>query len=82
MGVHKGVQRAQIGEFLPAVARHLVEQRAFHMHDLVVRERQHEFLRKCVQEREGELILMVAAVNWVVVHVLQDVMHPPHVPLE
>ena len=27
---------AQIGEFLPAVARHLAKQRAFAVHDLIV----------------------------------------------
>jgi hypothetical protein len=37
------VQRPQRRMFLPQVARHLVEHRAFAVHDLVVRERRMKF---------------------------------------
>jgi hypothetical protein len=60
---HVAVERAQVGELLPAVARHLVEQRALAVHDLVVRERQHEVLGERVDERERELVVVVAAVD-------------------
>ena len=36
VAVHVAVEEPQIGEFLPEVARHLVEQRALAVHDLVV----------------------------------------------
>src|SRR5262249_61295995 len=41
---HKRVERAKVRKLLPVVARHLSEQRALAVHDLVVRERQDEIL--------------------------------------
>ena len=36
MAVHVAVQQAQVGEPLPGIARHLIEQRSLAVHDLVV----------------------------------------------
>jgi len=44
------VQRAQVGEPLPVVARHLREQRALAVDDLVVREREDEVLAERVEQ--------------------------------
>ena len=46
---HEAVIGAQVGELLPVVARHLGEQRAFAVHDLVVGQRQHEILAERVE---------------------------------
>ena len=46
MRPHEAEIGAQVGELLPAVARHLAEQRALAVHHLVVAERQHEILVK------------------------------------
>ena len=43
VAVHVAVQQPQVGELLPQVAGHLVEQRPLAVHDLVVRERQQKF---------------------------------------
>ena len=51
MRPHVRVERAQVRELLPAVARHLRQQRALAVHDLVVRERQDEVLVPRVDER-------------------------------
>jgi hypothetical protein len=63
MGEHVGVQQPQVGEALPLVARHLVDHRAFAMHHLVVRERQHEVLGEAVQHAEGQQIVVVLAMD-------------------
>jgi hypothetical protein len=55
MGSHIAEERSQIGELLPSVAGHLVEQRALSVHDLVVRERQHEVLAPRVEETERQM---------------------------
>ena len=47
---HVAVEQPQVGELLPQVARHLVEQRAFAVHHFVVRERQHEVLGEGVDQ--------------------------------
>ena len=52
------------------------------MHDLVVRQRQDEVLGERVDQREGQLVVVVAAVDRVVLEVLERVVHPAHVPLE
>ena len=79
---HVGVQRAQVGQLLPAVARHLPVQRALAVHDLVVRERQDEVLAEGVHQAEGQLVVVVAAVDRVLLEVAERVVHPAHVPLE
>ena len=51
------------------------------MDDLVVRERQDEVLAVHVERREGHQVVVPAAVDRILVHVLEDVVHPAHVPL-
>ena len=82
MRPHVAVERAQVGEALPAVAGHPPEQRALAVHDLVVRERQDEVLVPGVDQREGQLVVVEAAVDRLLREVLERVVHPAHVPLE
>ena len=72
----------RFARFCQRVARHLVDQRALAVHDLVVRQRQDEVLRERVDERERQLVVVVAAVDRVLLEVRQRVVHPAHVPLE
>ncbi len=73
---------AQRGELLPRVARHPRDQRALAVHDLVVRERQHEVLGERIHEAERDLVVVPLAVHRRAPHVGERVVHPPHVPLE
>ncbi|MNS29231.1 hypothetical protein D3C72_612260 [compost metagenome] len=79
---HEAEQQAQVGELLPGVAGHLVEQRLLEVHHLVVREGQHELLGQVIHDAEGQVVVVEAAVDRVHGHVLEDVVHPAHVPLE
>ncbi len=79
---HVADQQAIVRELAPLVARHLVQQRAFSVHDLVMRERQDEMLREGVYERERDQMMVMAPVDRIERHVAQRVVHPPHVPLE
>src|ERR1700682_176611 len=82
MTVLIGVKESEIGELLPHVAGHFVEKRIFAVDNFVVRERQHEVLGESVEHREGELVLMVFAMNGVGGEISEGVVHPAHVPLE
>ena len=82
MRPHVPVQRAQVRELLPAVARHLVQERALAVDDLVVGEREDEALRERVDQPERELVVVVQPVHGLVVEVVERVVHPAHVPLE
>ena len=77
---HEAEVGAQVGELLPAVARHLAQQRAFAVHHFVVRNRQDKILCEGVGQAEGHLILVMLAMRRVARHVLQRVVHPAHVP--
>src|SRR5579872_6546226 len=79
---HIGVERAQVGELAPAVARHFVEQRALAVHDLIMRERQDEILAPRVHQPEGEIAMMKAAENRIEAEVAERVVHPAHVTFE
>ena len=52
------------------------------MHHFVVRERQDEVLGVHVERGKGDQVVVPAAVDRILVHVLEDVVHPSHVPLE
>ena len=52
------------------------------MHHLVVRERQHEVLGKGIEQAEGQLVVMMLAVDRLALQILQRVVHEAHVPLE
>ena len=79
---HEAVERAGVGEALPFVARHFADDRAFAVHDLVVRDRQHEVLAEGIKKTEGHLVVAPAAVDRVARNVVERVVHPAHVPLE
>src|SRR5713101_4796765 len=79
---HVGEQRTLICELPPAVARHLGEHRAFPMHHFVMRQRQHEVLAPRVEQAEGEIAMMIAAIDRIEREVLERIVHPAHVPLE
>ena len=51
------------------------------MHHLVVRERQHEVLAEGVDQAEGQLVVVVAAMDRIAREIAQAVVHPAHVPL-
>ena len=82
MRPHPGEIGAKVGEALPGVARHLVEQRVFAVHHLVMRQRQHEFLRIGIDKAERHLVVVVLTKDRRLRHVGQCVVHPAHVPLQ
>src|SRR6202030_3117012 len=79
---HVAVERAELSELWPAIPGHLGEQRALTVHHLIVRERQHKIFGPRVKQAEGEVAMMVAAVDWLLGEIFERVVHPTHVPLE
>src|SRR5580700_3571297 len=82
MSIHPREEHSEIGKFLPFVARHLHEERAFAVHDFIVTEHQNKMFLKSVKQRERDVAVMKPAVNRIEAHVLQKVVHPTHVPFE
>src|SRR5712664_1315728 len=66
MGVLIGVEKTEIGELLPHVAGHFVEERIFPMDDFIVREGKLEIFGEGVEKRKGELVVFVLAMDGVV----------------
>src|SRR6266446_778956 len=60
------VEKAEIGELLPHVAGHFVEERIFPMDDFIVREGKLEIFGEGVEKRKGELVVFVLAMDGVV----------------
>ena len=50
------------------------------MDNLIVREHQNVVLGKCIGHAEGHLVMVVFAEVWIELHVIEEVMHPSHVP--
>ncbi|OPZ67730.1 MAG: hypothetical protein BWY83_02530 [bacterium ADurb.Bin478] len=81
MTVHEGQQRAQVGELLPKIARHFIQQRPLAVHHLVVTEHKNEILMKGVKQGEGDHVVMVFAVQRILAEIGEEIVHPSHVPL-
>jgi len=79
---HQAIIGPQRGEFLPVIARHLVQQRRLAMHHLVMAQRQHEILGKGVEQAEGDVVMMMAAMHRIALQITQRVVHEPHIPFE
>ena len=79
--IHEAVERPQRRRLLPVIPGNLAEHRPLAVHDLVVRKRQDEVLVERVEHRERQVAMVPLAVDGVGFDVLQDVVHPPHVPL-
>ena len=82
VGHHVAVEGADALELLLVLAGHLVEEGAFHVDDLVVAEGQDEVLREGIHKGEGNVLVVELAEVGIQLHVVGDVVHPAHVPLE
>ena len=82
VAIHIAVQQPEVGELLPFVTGHLPQQRALAVHYFVVGERQDEVFGEGVKHGKGHAVVMIPAVNGVLRHVLQRIVHPAHVPLQ
>ncbi|MCY1401592.1 hypothetical protein D9M71_167130 [compost metagenome] len=80
MRPHETQVGPQVGEFLPAVAGHLVDQRVFAVHHFIVGDRQDEALGPRIHQAETQFVVVMGAVHRVLLDVMQRVVHPAHVP--
>ena len=82
IGIHPGVKHPQVGEFLPGVTWHFVDQRSFAVNDFVMAEHEDKMFLERIEQGEGDVALMIFPVNWLPAHVHEEVVHPAHVPFE
>src|SRR5579859_6487784 len=82
MPIHECVKRPQVSELLPVVAWHFVQHATLHMHHFIMGKGQHEPFGKRIYEGKVQLTLMVLAVNRLTMEILENIVHPAHVPLE
>ena len=82
MGEHVGVEGPHAGVLLLVGARHLVDEGALHVHHLIVGQGEHEVLREGVEEGEGDVLVVVLPEIGIQLDVVEDVVHPPHVPFQ
>src|SRR5436305_10847241 len=82
MPIHPGIEHPEIGELLPLVPRHFIEQRSFPIDDLVVAKHDNEILLESVDQRKGDAALMKAPMDGIELHVAEEIVHPTHVPFK
>ena len=78
---HPAVIGAQVGKFLPRIARHTIENRFLTVHHFVMRQRQNKVFGVVVEHAERQLIMMILTKNRIQLHVVESVVHPAEVPL-
>ena len=82
MAEHIGIAHPQVGVFVLLVARHLVHHGAFQMHHFIVGQGQYVLLIFIVAHGKGHGVVAALAVQGIQLHVLAEIVHPSHVPLE
>src|ERR1044071_279868 len=82
MPEHIPVEQPEISEFLPVVAGHFAPHRALPVDNLIMRKGQYEILAERIQQAKSNLIVVVAAIDRILGHVAEHVVHPAHIPLE
>src|SRR5437763_7350119 len=71
MPIHPGIEHAEIGELLPLVPRHFIEQRSLPIDDLVVAKHENEILLESVEERKSDVALMKAPMDGIELYVAE-----------
>src|SRR5207302_4279835 len=66
VGALIGVEQTEVGELLPHIAGHFVEERIFAVDDFVVGEGKQEIFSESVKKRKSELVVLVLAMNGIV----------------
>ena len=82
MEKHERVGCLQILKLVVQVSRHLVEHGTLQVDHLVMGDHQDVFLAVGVGHGECHLVMVVFAEIGIQLHVLQEVVHPSHVPLQ
>src|SRR6185437_3095034 len=80
--IHPCQKHSEIGELLPFVTGHFGQQRSLPVHHFIVTENQNEILLKRIKQRERNIAVMETPKNRIETHVLQEIVHPTHVPFE
>jgi hypothetical protein len=79
---HQTIIRPQIGELLPAIARHPAKNGMLPVRDFIMRQRKHKILGMGVEQAEGDAVVVPGAVHRLHRHVIERVVHPAHVPFQ
>ena len=82
MSEHKEIGRLEISELVLCASRHLVDHGAFQMYDLIVGEDEDELLARGIAHAEGHFIVVELPEIGVQLHIVQEIVHPAHVPLK
>src|SRR5207244_2553900 len=80
--VHPRKKHPQIGKFLPFVARHFTNERTFPVNNFIMTQDKDEMFLESVEQRKRNVAVMESAKDRIKAHVLQEVVHPTHVPFE
>ena len=79
---HPREEHPAVGEFLPVVAGHFIDERSLAVNNFVVAENKDEMLLERIQHGKSDFPLVIPAVDGILADVAQAVVHPAHVPFE
>ncbi len=82
MAKHESQKSAQVGEFLPKIAGHLVQQGALAVHHLVMAQDQDEILMKSIEQSKSDHVVVIFAIDGIFGKIGQKIVHPTHIPFE
>ena len=79
---HESISCPKIGEFVHGISGHLAQHGAFKMHHFIMGKYQNIVLCRIVAHGKGHLVMVVLAEIRIQLHIVAEVVHPSHVPLE
>ena len=82
MTEHKSIACLQICKFIIQITWHLIQHGAFQMHHLIMGQHQNIILTVSVAHGESHLVMVIFSEIWIQLHILQEIIHPAHIPLK
>ena len=82
MGVLIAIEQTEIGELLPEVARHFVEERVFAVNDFVVGKGENEIFAEGIDQRKSDFVVFVLTIDGISGKIFQGIVHPAHIPFK
>ena len=82
MSCHKCICCLEIGIFVKAFSRHLIQHGAFQMNDFIMRKNKDIVLRICILHGKCHHMMCIFPEIRIQLHILCKIMHPSHIPLQ
>ena len=82
MPEHVAIPHTKVGIFICRISGHFIHHGALQMYHFIMRQWQNIILTVVIAHGKGHGVMIAFAVQRIQLHILAEIMHPAHIPLE